>query len=375
LGQLSALRNFLHETLTRPVVAALIGSRLIVLGAAVLAELLPGRTTILTSGSSAPLLASLTSWDGWYYVGIARDGYHSLPVAGAYHDYAFLPGYPALVALCSLGQSALMALMAVILSNALFVLALALLIRVSEPVVGRDVAVRSAVLLALCPFGAVFSMAYGESLFLALSLGAFLAAQRDRRALTGVLLGLAALTRLQGILLIIPLGLIFLLRDRRLRVSLTWLALGPAAVAAFIGYVAILSGSLDGYSSAMAAWGRGGASVARSSSDTVASALSGPYVAYFLLLLFVLAAGVFLLGWLRWDRIPLPYALLPVLYLGAAFASGGLESIGRYLMLAFPYAWILAGRRNRLVAWGLPLIGAVSLFVISFASYRGFFVP
>ena len=81
----------------RPLVTAFVLSRLVVLLAAVAAEYLLARNPLLTSGDAAPLLRSLTSWDGMYYLGIARDGYHAAAVSGADHDYAFAPLYPMLV--------------------------------------------------------------------------------------------------------------------------------------------------------------------------------------------------------------------------------------------------------------------------------------
>jgi uncharacterized membrane protein len=68
-----------------------------------------------------------------------------------------------------------------------FAVALVLLYHLGRPFLGGRRAAMAGVLLAIVPFGVAFAMAYAESLFLALSLGAFLAAERDRRAL-GVLL-------------------------------------------------------------------------------------------------------------------------------------------------------------------------------------------
>ncbi|MBA2487991.1 MAG: DUF2029 domain-containing protein, partial [Chloroflexi bacterium] len=82
-------------------------------------------------------------------------------------------------------------------------------------------------LLAISPFSTIFSMAYAEGLFLVLVLGAFLAAERDQRAVAGVLIGLASVTRLPGALVMVPLAMILLRRDGwRPRVSQPWLLLG-----------------------------------------------------------------------------------------------------------------------------------------------------
>src|SRR5437762_12185716 len=61
------------------VIGAFAASRLLVLVAAFAAENLIIRNRALTSGDSAPILKSLTSWDGIYYLGIAREGYHVAP--------------------------------------------------------------------------------------------------------------------------------------------------------------------------------------------------------------------------------------------------------------------------------------------------------
>ena len=182
----------------RGLVAVVVASRLVVLAAALVAELLVPRNPLLTGGDGAPILQSLTSWDGWWYLGIVRDGYHAAPLDGAYQDYAFLPLYPMLVRLLATPFPGWEGLIAVLLSNVLFAVGIVLLVRLTAPRFGPAFAYRSAALLAIFPFSAVFSMAYAESLFIVLMLGAFLAAERGRAVPAGLLLALATLTRLQG---------------------------------------------------------------------------------------------------------------------------------------------------------------------------------
>ncbi len=357
--------------LDRTLVLAIVGSRLAVLLAAVLAESVFTRNAALTSGDGAPILRSLTSWDGWWYLGIVRDGYHAAPVVDGYYDYAFLPLFPMLVRALSFPWPAYAGLVAVVLSNVLFVAALVLLVRLGERVLGDERARWGAALLAVSPFAAVFSMAYSESLFLVLSVAAFLAAERDRRALGGVLLGLAALTRLQGAILIAPLWLVLFLRDgRRTRPSQAWLLLGPLAAVAFLVYVAALTGSAGSYGAAQVAWGRGG--IGSSASGTaIGSAVDLNQV----VLLVTLVAALFLLVFRRIDRIRWAYALVPLLYTGAVFASGILESVGRHVTLAFPNAWLLAGRRATWFRRGWPGVSIALLGVASVQMFRGYFVP
>ncbi|MFZ5853226.1 MAG: mannosyltransferase family protein [Chloroflexota bacterium] len=357
--------------LDHALVLAIVGSRLAVLLAAVLAETVLTRNPALTSGDGAPILRSLTSWDGWWYLGIVRDGYHAAPLVNGYHDYAFFPLYPLLVRALSFPWPQFAGLVAVVLSNVLFVAALVLLVRLGRVVLGDERASRGAVLLAISPFAAVFSMAYSESLFLVLALAAFLAVERDRRARSGLLLGLAAFTRLQGAVLVLPLWLVLFLRDgRRLRRSQAWLLAGPLAGAVFLGFVAVLTGSAGAYGGAQGAWGRVGAGVSPAG-GSIAQAFS-PYQAA---LLVTLLFAVFLLVYLRPDRIPVPYALVPIIYLGLLLSSGLLESVGRHVSSAFPNAWLLAGRRATWFRRGWPVLSMVLLSLVSLQMFRGYFVP
>jgi hypothetical protein len=358
-------------TSLRVLVAAVALSRLVVAAAALLAENVLSRNPKLISTETAPILRSLTTWDGWWYLGIARNGYHVAPIVDGYHDYAFLPLWPAIIRLFSWPWPAYAGLVSVVLANALFIVGLALLVRLGERVVGRERALVGAALLALLPFSAVFSMAYGESLFLCLSTGAFLAAERDRRALAGVLVGLAALARLQGAVLALPVWVLLFLRDgRRLRPSQAWLLLGPLAAAAFLLAVGVFAGGTGVYGAAQAAWGRsgvGGAAPGQTLADlfSIVNAVQ----------LATLIAAVFLLVYLRPDRIGVSYALLAVMSIGLVFASGSLESIGRHVTSAFPNSWLLAGRRARSfrIAWTVASAGG--LLILSTAMFAGRFVP
>jgi hypothetical protein len=356
-------------------VRALIGvvalSRAIVVLAAFLAENVVARNPALTSGDGAPILRSLTSWDGWWYLGIAREGYHVQPIVDGYHDYAFLPLWPALIRLLSWPWPAYSGLVAVVLANACFVIGLAIFVKLGQRVLGDDRAIRGAALLALMPFSAVFSMAYAESLFLVLSAGALLAAERDRRSLAGILLGVASLTRLQGALLALPVWLILFLRDgRRLRPSHAWVLVGPLAAIGFVAAVGVFAGGSDAYGAAQAAWGRAGLGAAAADQS-----LGGSFSVVNAVQLVTLLVAVFALVYVRADRIPLPYVLAAVLPILAVFVSGTLESVGRHVTSALPNAWLLAGRRATWFRLGWPVVSGGLLLVLSTAMFAGRFVP
>lgn len=353
------------------VVAMFVASRLLLVVAAVVAEALIPRNAALIPGDHAPILTSLTSWDGWYYLGIARDGYHADPVSGAYRDVAFAPLFPVVIRVLSAPWPAFTGLVAVLVSNVAFVAALGLLTTLGAIHLGRRRAALAAGLLAIYPFASAFGMAYTESLFLLFMVAAFLAAERRHRAWAGVFLALTVLSRLQGVGLLLPLWLLMLRQDGwRPRLSHGWLLLGPLVAVGFLAYVGSVTGSPTGFLDAQKAWGRTGLGSA-APSDTIAANLSPYQVALVLTLLWSLALLVFR----RADRLRVEYWLVPIVFIGAELSSGSLEAVGRITMLAFPYAWVLANRRSLFARRAWPAISLGLFTVIAILSFGGYWVP
>jgi hypothetical protein len=352
-------------------VALFIVSRALVVVAASVAETLIPRNPRLEPGADGPILRSLTSWDGWYYLGIVRDGYQAGPVSGAYANVAFPPLYPAVVRALSWPFPGSEGIVAVLVSNVAFLVALALLVRLGTPYLGRRRAAIAAGLLIIYPFASVFAMAYTESLFLLLMVATFLAAERGHRAWAGVCLALGVLCRVQGVALILPLAIIMLRQDGwRPRPSLAWLLLGPLAGLGFLAAIASITGSTTGYLDAQQAWGREG--IGGAPPEGTVAAMFTPYQAA---LLATLLASVFLLVFVRVDRMRPEYWLVPVLFIGAELSSGSLEAVGRITMLAFPFVWILANRRSPPFRRTWPLVSVGLFTLIAVLQFGGYWVP
>ncbi len=158
-----------------------------------------------TAGLDA-LVAPGCRWDSTWYLKIAEAGYTSADPARS----AFFPLYPALIAIVSapLGGSLLAA--GLLIS---WVCALAFLTLLHRTVAAaRDAATATTVVrvAAFVPPAVFLSAVYTEALFLVLSLGALVAARRDRWAWAGVLGAFAASCRSIGVLLVIPLAVEYL---------------------------------------------------------------------------------------------------------------------------------------------------------------------
>ncbi len=348
-----------------------VASRIIVIGAAIVAEYFIPRNPALNPGADGPILRSLTTWDGWWYLGIAANGYHADPVVGAYSNVAFPPLYPAIVKLLSLPVPGYAGIIGVLISNVAFVLALGLFVRLGTPYIGRRRAALAASLLVIYPFASVFAMAYSESLFLLLMFATFLAAERRHRAWAGILFALTVLSRTQGVALVLPLAILMLRQDGwRPKPSMLWLALGPLAAVGFIVYVTGIMGSTTALLEATQAWGRTGIG-SYGSGETIATAFT-PYLGALVVTLLV---TTFLFVFIRVDRIPIEYALLPILFIVADIMSGSLESVGRHTMAAFPLLWILANRRSMAMRRGWPMVSVGLFAIVAVLSFGGYWVP
>jgi len=158
-------------------------------------------------------------WDTAWYLKIAVFGY-----APADGTASFSPLYPWLVG--GLGAITGNFLLSALLISNLAALAVFVLFYEVARVEGLTSEQAGFAVLSLALFPSAFFLfaAYTDSLFLALALGAWLAARRRRWLVAGLLGGFATLTRLQGGLLMPVLGLLWLkdVAGFRLLEATTW---------------------------------------------------------------------------------------------------------------------------------------------------------
>ncbi|HWK16051.1 MAG TPA: mannosyltransferase family protein [Solirubrobacteraceae bacterium] len=247
---------------------ALWTSRLLILICGVLAVLSFGRAPA-TDGFdparlTAPfgyfgnlLAAPFVRWDSVWYLAIAQGGYDHQP-----SKTAFFPLYPLMMrGLGIVIGSELIA--GVIISLLAFGVALVLLQRLVTLELGERRAQVTVLLLAFCPMAYFFSAVYSESLFLALSVGCIYAARVGRWSWAAILGALAAASRNGGVVLVVPLVLLYLYGPRTdraavvrtgsgwwarvrpvhgIRRSFAWIALVPVGLGAYLGFLALKTG-------------------------------------------------------------------------------------------------------------------------------------
>lgn len=378
---------------------AFVLSRLIVIGAGVAGALAVPRRAGWTMFDPLRLSARLGSvgnvlaapalrWDSIHYLAIAEHGYARAS------DTAFFPLYPLLIRALGymLGSDPLAG---VAISTVSFVVALALLHRLTELELGRSAADATVLLVALAPLSFFFTALYTESLFLALSLGAVYAARRERWPLAAFLGALATVTRVPGVLLVIPLAVMHLKTHRRPDRGVWWLLLMPGALAAYLGYLAArgfgalaplteqtgaehqhrLTGPIETILAALRAAGAGLRSldVGPVYQPTLGGAFSSG--AENIALLAVLGIAVLALV-VAFRRLPLAYGA----YAGAALlvciwspvAGEPLKSLDRYTLTIFPLwmaagAWLSERRLTRVTL--LASAGLLAFWTFQFATW------
>lgn len=331
-----------------------------------------------------PMLEVFARWDAEWYLLVAERGYDAgdeLRALGLRHastDAAgFLPLYPLLIRALTPLTGAVAA--GVLVSHLAFFLAVVLLFRCTAAEAGghggQEAGLVAVAVLAFFPTSLFLSAVYAESLFLALSLGAFRCARQNRMAAAGILGGLAALTRPFGIFLVIPLAMEWWRHHRAARARVAGLAallLVPGGFAGYLVYCWRLFGDPLAYFHQKAGW-RGG--------------LGGPWTAFLrwwetgpvvhgthgstVELVFAVAALGALVVMAR--RLPASMVAYSAVCVASALGSS-LWSFGRLVLVVFPFFLLVGVLWSRGVRWpALVLLGLGGplggLFMAMFANW------
>jgi len=321
---------------------------------------------MLQHNSPADPLAYLFAWWRWdnlFYVRIAAQGYESSLTV-------FFPLWPAtiwllgrLLALVLTGETPYY-LSSILLSNLFFLGSLQLLYRLTQRLFDATIAKTAVWLLAFFPYTLFFSTGYTESLFLLLCLATFIFLERGRKIdwwLASLCAGLAATTRVTGVVIIIAILAYFAQRFWPLREhlqthklemlnALCSMALIPLGVILYMLYLSLNWGNPLLFLHDAIAWGRHPATplTAIFSSLGYLVTFKVPLDSLYnnlLDLCFTIWPMYLLIK--HWRLIPLSYRILTLtLMLYSLSTTVGfpnpLMSIPRYLMVIFPSIMLLA---------------------------------
>jgi Gpi18-like mannosyltransferase len=301
------------------------------------------------------LFGAVGMWDSIWYRQIALQGYD--PALFHANTPAFLPLWPACLWLIHQVTWWIdVTWTGAALSTALFAVGLCMLYRLTDDRLGRAIARRAVLYLAISPLAFVFSLVYAESLFLVLAVGSFLLIERRHAFWASAVGALAVLARPVGIMLAPALawrmwrdGSGLSVHRRLLRL---WpVLLLPAAELAWTGYLWWRFGDMFAATSAeRRGWGRGlsfpPALLVRTFFDEV---LQQHMLRFAVHLGFAaLWLGLLVALFRQRRQIPLEYAIFATGVVLLPFFAGTMLSAGRLGMMGFPLFWSLAilGRRE-----------------------------
>jgi Gpi18-like mannosyltransferase len=175
-------------------------------------------------------------WDTPHYLNLAQYGYQ--PSGEMHWSLVFFPLLPWLTRLVTVVTGNYLA-STLVISTVASIFAGVLLYRLFLLDFPAELVWRSVWFMFIFPTSYFLHIGYTESLFIALTLGCFWAARRDRWWLVGILGVLAGLTRINGLVLIPALGAEALHQYWKTRHwNWGWLAIGGAALG-FAGYLLI----------------------------------------------------------------------------------------------------------------------------------------
>ncbi len=320
--------------------------------------------------SSHALLAVWGRWDAVHYLDIATQGYQGT-------DMAFFPLYPLLIRMVgSLAGNHLIA--GLLISSASFFLGLLFLYKLLEFEYDRAVARRAIFYVSIFPTAIYFTAVYTESLFFMLTVASFYYMRRRQWWMAGVLGFFASLTRIEGLLLIVPFALewIAVYRPDPMR-GISKLAAGmliPLGLGLYMAYLWVLRADPLYFSHVQIHWNRHFAmpwvSVLNAFSKIAHATTPQVIATQSLEVAFtVLMIGVLVAGWHSLRPSYIAYMALSVL---VPMSTSNLMSMPRFALVLFPMFAILARWGERpwintvIVAFSLPLLG---LFTVLFADW------
>jgi hypothetical protein len=137
-------------------------------------------------------------WDSEFYLQVSAEG---LPRKG--QELAFFPMYSLLIRFFSLGIAGLSVWMGYLISNISFILGSLFLWRQVKGEFSPGVAWATVITLSLFPTSLFFSAVYSEGIFLLFSVLVYWFSVREKYGLAALFVGLGALTKVPGILLIV----------------------------------------------------------------------------------------------------------------------------------------------------------------------------
>lgn len=317
-------------------------------------------------------------WDSGWYLSVINNGYSMGESVYVTSNLAFFPVFPQIVktvaTFMSVGPLTVDTIFfaGILVSNVLFFAALVLLFVITRDwFKSEDVARKVVLLMLVFPTSFFFSSFYTESTFLFFSLLSFWAAGTKRWWLACVSAAVVGATRPMGVVIGVPLLLMYLevrkWQLKKLDTSVLWFAVVPVGLIAFFLYLYSVTGDFFAAMKVQNAWGR---------------KLTDPFTTFFFptgswplitpIDQFWLAGFLISAFSLMKEKMKSSFALglYAILLVIPSLFTGTIDSASRYMVVLFPvfmyWAYLLS---NKKVFWFVAVLFLIAQMTL-FAYFR-----
>ncbi len=341
---------------------------------------------IITRGQCNPETFRSLIWerltqpgDAERYLQIAREGY--LKEGPDAINLVFYPLYPLLIRVFSLFGMFSMEITGMVISRLALAGASVALYELVKMDADDKAALIGVLLLNVYPFSMFTVGVYTESVFLLMTIGCMLMIRKGKMLPAGILGFLAALTRVQGMLLIFPAVYRVVAgrgsgEKRKLRWTDLCILMIPAGFAVYL----IINASLHGNAFQFLVYEEGEPwyQTSRWLGENIAlqyrqvQQFKGlEWVIYIpQVVLYFTALAVLFLG--IKNGVRMEYLLYGAVYLGFTYLSGWMISGGRYMLCCFPCFIVLSGLKRDGIRMGIVALSAGVFVVYSMMFLMGY---
>ncbi len=291
------------------------------------------------TGEPKNYLKFLSNWDGPIYLTIAKHGYHPSYLVN------FFPFYPLTISLLHKIISSLLD-SGLLIAWLSFIGAIYYYIRIIKDYFHLDKTeeiIKATLLFVLFPSAIFFIATFSESLFALLSLGAIYYAMKNKYMLAGLLTMMAGVTRVNGVFIILLVGMILYFNHQKIKNVLVAMTIGS------LGLVSYMSALLIKFNNPLEF-----IKTQQNHGWLQHSFLNNIVHVSTLNLLFLLPIIVSVVYWWKKDK---SFSIYSILYLLIPVVGGQFGGFARYALMVFPVPLMLYDyAKNKQIAYNILLV-------------------
>ena len=348
-----------------------------------------GSSFIFSSGPEK----GLVNFDGAWYLDIAKNGYDTdytdisptnllcnQGTGFCQRNFAFFPLYPITTSALHSVTGISYELSGILISNFAFLISVFLLFKLVKKLFNQKLAIKTTLIFSLFPLSYVFSAFMSESLFLMLLLSTLLFTYDKKYIFAGICGALLSATRNTGVLVLIPMILIFASQQKQLFSWKNWktylgFAIVPLGVLAFALYLNSRIGDPFAFIHIQSYWEKpvGGIhpilAIPYSFINSTLEGSLGNHI--YNVGWFVILIGLFLIS-IKKKLVPFSLSNI-LLWIFVPLLAGSMLAIPRYLTVLFPIYMIIAKLiKNTKILALLCSIFFIGLLILTFFYYKGY---